>query len=79
MGKLVFNPFTSKLDYTSPDGYGATLPSNGTNGDVFFNTSDSTLYVWSAGSWLSVGSGTPVSHTGELIGTGAVWGITYSS
>lgn len=72
MSKIVFNPFTRNLDYTSPDGYGSSLPSSGTNGDVFFNTSDSTLYVWSAGSWLSVGSGTPPA-TPALLPFGMVY------
>ena len=48
---------------------GAALPAAGDFAfQLFFNTSDTTLYVWTGSAWVAIGSGTPPSHTGEPMG-----------
>ena len=56
----VFNPFTGNFDAINDLYRGAlgSAPSNPGDGWMYFNTGDSTLYVYYGG-WISIGSGTP--------------------
>lgn len=59
-----FNPFSGTLDLVN-DLYRGALsanPSNPQNGWMYFNTGDSTLYVYYGGSWIAIGSGTPTTN-----------------
>lgn len=58
--RLVFNPLTGALDYIDNLYLGAlsSAPSTTVPGSMYFNTVDSTLYVYYGG-WISIGSGTP--------------------
>lgn len=38
-------------------GTGTSLPSGGSDGDIFYDTDDNILYVYYGGSWNSTGSG----------------------
>lgn len=72
------NPFTSNFDYyekyrVTVD---ATAPSDPETGELWFDTDDSTLYIYVSG-WIAIGSGTPASHTGEPMGL--LLALTYSS
>lgn len=55
-----YNPFTKKLDLVSDVIEGSALPASGTNGDMFFNTTDSKLYIY-YNSWIAVGTGSSVT------------------
>lgn len=42
---------------------GTSNPASGTNGQLFYNTTNSTLYVWANGSWNAIsGGGTPPTN-----------------
>jgi len=57
---------------------GAALPAAGDfTFQLFFNTSDTTLYVWTGSAWVAIGSGTPVSHVGESMGL--LLSLTYAT
>lgn len=57
-----FNPFTVQLDWVNDLYKGAlsSAPSNPSDGWMYFNTTDSTLYVYYGG-WIAIGSGTPTT------------------
>ena len=35
----------------------ASEPSGGTEGDMYYNTSDSTLYIYASGAWAAISGG----------------------
>lgn len=71
-----FNPFTGNLDYYEK--YKVPIYSSvpsGTNGDLYFNSSDSTLYIY-YGSWIALGSGTPPTEDYYWNSTNTNWDST---
>jgi len=55
---MAFKPKIKKLDLYGRVPVGSSTPANGTNGDLFFNTTDSELLVYYNGTWIAIGSGT---------------------
>lgn len=55
-----FNPFTGNLDIVNDlySGASSSAPSSPRDGSMYFDTDDSTLYVYYGG-WIAIGSGTP--------------------
>lgn len=69
-----FNPFTGNLDIVNDlyKGASSAAPSSPVNGTMYFDTDDSTLYVYYGGVWIAIGSGTPASshilmETGDVL------------
>jgi len=51
---------------------GSTNPSTGTSGELFFNTSDSTLYIHDGSVWNPAGSGTSVDSSTYLTSSSTI-------
>lgn len=61
-------------------GVGTEHPTAGVDGQLFYDTDDAILYVYANGIWNSIsGGGPPVSHAGEMIGAGPMFGLTRAS
>ncbi len=59
---------------------GATLPSSGTNvGELFFNTSNNTLYIHTGSAWAGVSGGGGSVSAGDLTGTTLAANVVSSS
>jgi hypothetical protein len=50
-------PLIKKLDLYSNVQVGTSDPSTGETGDLFYNTTSSTLKIYILGSWVDIGSG----------------------
>ena len=45
---------------------GATLPASGEEGQIFVDTSTSTIYIWHNGAWEPLGGGASIGHYGAF-------------
>lgn len=54
-------------------------PSNGTDGEIYFNTTQNTTRVYEAGSWKNLtDSGTPSDYVFDQVSPSATWNITHN-
>jgi hypothetical protein len=54
---MPYKPMVKKLDLYGVVDVGATDPSSGVQGQLFYNTTDSLLKIYISGVWSTVGSG----------------------
>lgn len=71
MGVVVDFALGRELIHEHPVKLSATEPTTTKEGLLYFNTSDSTLYIYYSGAWVAIGAGTPtvdgvfLSETGD--------------
>lgn len=62
------NPLAKKgFDLFGIINTGSANPSTGEQGELFYNTSDSTLYIRLSSTWVSIGSGGAVDGTFDFM------------
>jgi hypothetical protein len=60
MGVVIDKALGRELIHEHPVTLSATEPATTKEGLLYFNTTDSTLYIYYGGAWIAIGSGTTV-------------------
>jgi hypothetical protein len=72
--KQIFTPSSTTAGVNV--GTGATDPSGGANGDLFYNTTSNQLKVYASGVWVALGSGS--GSVSSVSGSGGSTGLTFT-
>jgi len=58
---MAFKPKIKKLDLYGRVPIGTSDPASGTDGDLFYNTTDEAFRIWITDAWVDIGSATASS------------------